>query len=127
MKCPRCDIHEQDLELVMVGEVEVDQCKSCLGIWFDPNEVPELVSKDDLGELKLTGKAMGVRTVLPLTCPRDGTTMEKVNDIRVADVQLDICPECGGRWLDGGELERLRQKGLLADIKNFFVTYILPD
>jgi Transcription factor zinc-finger len=37
-------------------------------------------------------------------CPVDGSKMSK----SIAHmVVIDRCPECGGVWLDGGELERL--------------------
>ncbi len=40
------------------------------------------------------------------TCPKDGATMRK----EVAHMLvIDRCPECAGVWLDGGELERLKQ------------------
>ena len=39
-----------------------------------------------------------------LTCPNDGAPMTEVNR---NGVQLDICPECRGVWLDRGELEKL--------------------
>ena len=26
------------------------------------------------------------------------------------DVEIDVCPDCHGAWLDGGELERLKDK-----------------
>lgn len=123
MKCPRC--MEFELKPVRVDDVEVDQCDNCLGIWCDVSELKKLVELDSLGDLKLTGKPAGVLGA-PINCPRDGATLDTVNDVKAADVKLDICPECGGRWLDGGELDRLREKGLLANFKNFLVTYILP-
>ena len=38
-------------------------------------------------------------------CPSDGTSMKK----EVAHMLvIDRCPQCSGAWLDGGELERLK-------------------
>jgi hypothetical protein len=48
-------------------------------------------------------------------CPLDGVSMSK--EI-VLNVVLDRCPECKGVWLDGGELELLREgirEGMAAD------------
>jgi hypothetical protein len=37
-------------------------------------------------------------------CPRDGAKL----DLRTQkDVTIDVCPACGGIWLDPGELEAL--------------------
>jgi len=39
-------------------------------------------------------------------CPVDGTVMAK----EVAHMLvIDRCPGCNGAWLDGGELERLKE------------------
>jgi len=40
-----------------------------------------------------------------MKCPRDGTTLAKVN---LLDLELDKCHKCDGIWFDPGELERLR-------------------
>ncbi len=39
-------------------------------------------------------------------CPSDGTPMTK----EIAHMLvIDRCPQCSGVWLDGGELERLKE------------------
>ena len=43
---------------------------------------------------------------MPLTmCPHGHGAMQEVNR---SGVQLDICPNCGGVWLDRGELEKIQ-------------------
>ena len=43
---------------------------------------------------------------MPLTmCPHGHGPMQEVQR---AGVQLDICPNCGGVWLDRGELEKIQ-------------------
>lgn len=39
-----------------------------------------------------------------LLCPSCGTGMREVER---RGVLLDVCPQCGGVWLDRGELEKL--------------------
>jgi uncharacterized protein len=39
-------------------------------------------------------------------CPRDGTDLKEQH---IEDVKIDECPECGGVWLDRGELDQLRR------------------
>ena len=39
-----------------------------------------------------------------LTCPNDNAPMQALNR---QGVELDICPQCRGVWLDRGELEKL--------------------
>ena len=39
-------------------------------------------------------------------CPRCGTPLEEQQR---DSVKIDVCPNCGGMWLDKGELEMLQQ------------------
>jgi uncharacterized protein len=39
-----------------------------------------------------------------MRCPLDQTQMREMNR---RGVQIDVCPECRGVWLDGGELEKM--------------------
>lgn len=44
---------------------------------------------------------------MPLTmCPQGHGAMQEVSR---AGVQLDICPNCGGVWLDRGELDKIQE------------------
>ena len=43
-----------------------------------------------------------------LLCPNDNTAMQAV---KRGDVELDICPQCRGVWLDRGELEKILSAG----------------
>jgi uncharacterized protein len=39
-----------------------------------------------------------------MRCPLDQTQMREMDR---RGVQIDVCPECRGVWLDGGELEKM--------------------
>jgi Zn-finger nucleic acid-binding protein len=47
-----------------------------------------------------------------LTCVKCTSVLDKA---RVADIEVDLCPSCGGLWLDHGEIERLG-RGKPADV-----------
>ncbi len=53
MKCPRCGAQ---LEEIAFGDVRVDKCFSCEGIWLDKGEL-ETLQKEDAGFM---GKLLGV-------------------------------------------------------------------
>ncbi len=44
MKCPKCKT--ETLAAFKVEEVAVDRCSSCDGIWFDAQELRELLAED---------------------------------------------------------------------------------
>ncbi len=41
-----------------------------------------------------------------ITCVRCNSVQDKKT---VAEIEVDVCPSCGGLWLDKGELERLNR------------------
>ncbi|MEA3246355.1 MAG: zf-TFIIB domain-containing protein [Gemmatimonadota bacterium] len=41
-----------------------------------------------------------------MKCPKDGSDLREVVSNNVA---IDVCDECGGMWLDRGELDVLRK------------------
>lgn len=50
------------------------------------------------------------------SCPLDGEVMEK--DV-ILNVVIDRCPTCKGIWLDGGELDLIRNavaEGMVVDL-----------
>jgi len=44
---------------------------------------------------------------MALTCPRDGSPLE--TKTYEAKIEVDVCPSCGGIWLDKGELEAIQE------------------
>jgi hypothetical protein len=57
-----------------------------------------------------------------MRCPKDGMELK---EIEYLGVRIDKCAQCGGIFLDAGELERVfeanrEQDGLAAKILNFF-------
>ncbi len=45
---------------------------------------------------------------LTIKCPRDGST--NLKEVDFEGVKIDMCDECGGVWLDGGELAQIMNK-----------------
>jgi Zn-finger nucleic acid-binding protein len=42
-----------------------------------------------------------------LCCVKCTSVLDKA---KIEDIELDLCPQCGGLWLDNGEIERLTKK-----------------
>ena len=110
--CPKyCGVA---LERIKVGDVEVDRCPKCEGIWFD-SEGDELLEVlrggwDNAPEpIKRSWEAGGVKFA-PLTshkynCPRCGRELSTHNYLGVRGAfGIDGCPEGHGVWLDDSEL-----------------------
>lgn len=118
MKCVKC---EGELKRVQVGGADVDQCEKCAGIWFDMGELAQVLDAADAERLRQapakrdTDQSTGV-------CPRCGGGAKLV---RLAapgrkGFKIDTCLVCYGRWLDGGEFQKLNAKGLFKSAAEFF-------
>ena len=105
--CPRCT----DISLVQKvatssqgsrRRVEVDRCPNCRGVWFDAQELDDLIEDlSKLGELEITCD------VGDLHCPRCEECMSR-GHYRGTMVEIDLCRVCKGIWLDPGEFKRIR-------------------
>lgn len=107
MKCPRCDV---DLS---ADNGESQKCPQCSG-WF--------VAGDSVRGDGLT-TAPDAEQQDGLTCPLDGGSMKTV---QFDESALDVCPDCGGVWLDAGEsLESADRSGSLSQYLLYTAT--LPE
>jgi hypothetical protein len=105
MNCPKCS-SEALVETPALGNLPLDVCPGCSGIWFDKGELEALLEQSQGGAAAslelLNPKAEG------LDCPRCKNRMSRgglVNPMLL----VDKCQACGGVWLDSRELELLRK------------------
>lgn len=109
--CPR---NASPLWRLTIGGIETDVCEDCGGLWLDRLE---------LGRFQDQRNAFGdalvvhLRQFTPglmdpserLACPHHSdVTMMRRKFSPAFQVDIDECPECGGIWLDSGELAQLR-------------------
>ncbi|RJS79533.1 transcription factor [Methanophagales archaeon] len=106
LECPRCWVTMKKLEVDVLGpNVIVDVCPKCHGTWFDNNELKKVLGNRKLADY-LT-KHIGTKSESKLVCPRCGGLM----DLEYAeDVEIDVCLNCNGAWLDYDELDKLKDK-----------------
>lgn len=121
MKCPRCksDLITKKIEELepegSFGEMEVDVCSECSGIWFDKGELERVDNKIEPKIIEIKRIPSSEEQYVPLACPScsDGTVMEKVINDLDKDVVMDICPSCKGIWLDKGEFTAIKERSVL--------------
>jgi hypothetical protein len=109
--CPACD-HE--LSEMTAGKVTVDVCQGgCGGIWFDNFELKR-VNNEFEGEALLHVQRDDHRLVdyeQRRNCPRcRNIVMMRHYFSERRQVEIDTCPNCGGVWLDAGELGMIRNE-----------------
>ncbi len=112
MTCPACG---HQLSTVTVGDLAVDVCDGgCGGIWFDHWELQKVDEQaETAGEQLLNVRRDPGVLVDPAEryhCPKctdDVVLMRHFWSVK-REVTIDECPECGGIFLDAGELARIR-------------------
>lgn len=112
IKCPACGC---EMEKIFMPEqnVNLDVCtKGCGGIYFDNREFQKFDEKhEDISPLE---KALEGKDFIKVdddqirNCPVCGSRMMKNFTSINHDIQVDECYNCGGKFLDNGELEKIR-------------------
>jgi uncharacterized protein len=108
MTCPKC--RELALQPETLAGVTVDGCPRCHGVWLDAGELDALST---LGWTEVRSLAAGrlspEQNQKRGNCPRDHSPLLRVYSALQRAIVLDRCGQCGGVWLDGGELRALLQ------------------
>lgn len=109
MKCPVCG---KDMIQENFG-VNVDVCENgCKGIWFDQGELRMLDEKNEgLGaalEAALRNPRNNEGKRGQIKCPKCFLPMHIHKYKRAKEVNVDECYNCGGFFLDSGELTDIR-------------------
>ena len=108
MQCPHC---RTDLETRSINDIEIDECPSCQGIWFDADELRRVKDEKDKDlnwmdfEFWEHADRFRVRTK-PVACPSCSTELVTI-DYHETGVEIDHCTHCRGVWLDAGKLEKI--------------------
>jgi Zn-finger nucleic acid-binding protein len=115
MKCPRdgATLTNEKYEGVVV-----DRCPSCGGIWLDSGElrtIQETIENDystTLNKIDLVARAheLARQQKRPeIDCPKCGGHLNPREYSYCSQILIDRCEQCGGVWLDSGELQALEQ------------------
>lgn len=102
MNCPK---DQSELRLEKLQDIEIDRCPTCQGMWLDYVEldaIEDRVMTDDHGK----GTMVWNPQQTDLLCPKCGKKMNTF-DYRLEKLQIEVCPDGHGFWLDHGEEERV--------------------
>ncbi|MCP4378462.1 MAG: zf-TFIIB domain-containing protein [bacterium] len=117
MNCPKCD---HQMELVEFGEIEVDRCTNCKGIWFDMLEAEHLKALKhseaiDTGAPR-TGKEYN--KIDQINCPKCNTPMIRMVDAGQPHIHYEGCTICYGLFFDAGEFTDFKEETLMDFIQD---------
>ena len=109
--CPKCN-HAME-EIRYGGDLTIDRCTNCMGLWFDSGEMEKLKDKWMGDALDKGDPAEGKKwdAVDDVNCPRCGKKMEKTSDPKQSHIWCEFCPD-HGVFMDAGEFTDYKHETL---------------
>jgi uncharacterized protein len=104
VNCPR---DHAELRTESHRGIDVDRCPECNGRWLDYGELDQLEATVTATEEQRVATIEFANRDSELACPQCGNPMRAFN-YRAYDLELDVCQERHGFWLDAGEDGRVR-------------------
>ncbi|HZV33966.1 MAG TPA: zf-TFIIB domain-containing protein [Verrucomicrobiae bacterium] len=114
MNCPRC---ESELEPLIYDGLKIEVCPKCKGEWLFAGELQKIVEHHDevftpeeIASLEPVNKEIFTAESQDhdeLNCPVCAVQMEHFNYGDTSGIILHKCLECGGIWMDKGELQEI--------------------
>jgi Zn-finger nucleic acid-binding protein len=122
LDCPRCK--RVKLEEVDLGEVVIDRCPRCAGLWFDNDEIGAAVGARD-GLRAIETQIPPPEDAVPsMFCPRCPEVYLRRLPIDVPEGRRPSvvyrCASCAGTWIDRGELRDQEDPGLIETLTAYF-------
>lgn len=107
--CPACGEIMAKTYMPDAG-LDLDFCdEGCGGIFFDNGELEQFdnpsKNADEILEVSETKFFNPVDTNITRKCPVCDIPMQKA---KISDFEIDICPQCNGKFLDNGEFKKIR-------------------
>lgn len=112
MKCLNCGEEMVNyLAKTEDDQLSYDICESCGSLWLDKGELDKMAFQVD-GSIEYSSeREVGESDEKIKMCPRcENYKLSKVFFIGYSDIVLDHCENCGGFWLDGGELDLINKE-----------------
>lgn len=132
LDCPKCLglLHPKEVGEMEKKAVHIEQCTMCQGVWFDEGELEKVLNLklgfDDEGAEEDFRKDFAGDTLdlKKAKCPRCKKEMQRVKGLQDSRVVTDYCLDCGGVWLDGGEIRLLMRGGPIQRALRFIFNKI---
>lgn len=108
MDCPKC---HGKMEEVVFGEVAVDRCLTCSGLWFDLLEKEDLMQMEGSEIIDIGSGQVGKRysDMRDIDCPHCEQPMIPMVDKDQFHIKYESCPSCFGAFFDAGEFRDLKE------------------
>ncbi|MDH3220895.1 MAG: zf-TFIIB domain-containing protein [Gammaproteobacteria bacterium] len=112
MNCPKCS---SKFEQISFGEIEVERCLGCQGLWFDMLEKEDLVKIAGSETIDIGDDQVGDEydSLQDIRCPHCTVKMLPMVDKDQVHIKYESCPICYGTFFDAGEFRDLKEHTIL--------------
>ena len=112
--CPKCREPKLIEKTLSDDTTKIDVCPRCRGGWFDARELAAVLS---VAVDKLRAPSDAPRT--SRICPQCGVPLAQIH-YPETEIQVDVCEDCAGVWLDRGEFRGINKaRGKFQDKLKF--------
>jgi Zn-finger nucleic acid-binding protein len=120
LNCPKCTA---EMFPDKFGQIIIDRCAGCGGIWFDIGELnllKEMKGSEAIDEgLAKVGRIYD-KVARTVNCPRCATPLARMSDKEQPHIHMEACKSCSGVFLDAGEFKDVKFHTLADYVKDFF-------
>lgn len=111
MRCLSCNTEMVNYDVTTEkAELSYDLCERCGSLWVDAGELDKMAFSVE-GSIEFCTEHAAESARPSRNCPRcDDCQLVPVQFLGESDIVLDHCRNCGGFWLDGGELNLMDQE-----------------
>ena len=115
----------------MIEKIEIDECETCKGMWFEDDELREAKDStdEDLNWMDFEiwkHEDLFKTKSRNLPCPQCNKVLVTIN-YSDTDVEIDYCPACKGTWLDKGEFTKIIEALTNELLTKSFPKYIVDS
>jgi uncharacterized protein len=105
MRCLNCNAEMVNYDVTTKkAELSYDLCEKCGSLWLDAGELDKMAFQV-AGSIEFCSEEENKTERPTRKCPRcDDSVLSRVKFLGETNIALDHCRNCGGFWLDGGEL-----------------------
>lgn len=116
MNCPKC---HSKFETISYGEIQVERCLGCQGLWFDMLEKEDLIKIEGSEAIDIGNDQVGEEydDHRKIKCPHCMVEMIPMVDKDQHHIKYESCQNCFGTFFDAGEFRELKENSV---IKRFF-------
>ncbi|MBT3201798.1 MAG: zf-TFIIB domain-containing protein [Phycisphaerales bacterium] len=117
MDCPKC---LNPMEAVEFGEIVVDRCTHCKGIWFDMLQAEHLKAMKNSESIDTGDPEMGkdFNEIDDVNCPKCSAPLIRMVDAGQTHIWYEGCGVCHGLFFDAGEFTDYKEETLMDFIRD---------